>query len=359
VKVERAGKYRLVLNLGVRGDFDFDPGKCRLVFKVGGREVWQQEFVWKDRSRFRFEVEEDWQPGSHALAFELHPLTPDDQRRTSVDMQIFSVVVQGPLAREHWVRPKNSARFFFADEPPQDEARRREYAREVLRQFARNAFRRPADDRTLDRLTAFAEDAYRQPGKSFEQGVARAMVPVLASPRFLFRVEAPLPGQATDRFATLDEYSLASRLSYFLWSTMPDEELTGLADRGELRKNLRAQVSRMLKDRRSQAMIENFTGQWLQVRDLESINIDARVVLARDNTGPSCGARRGAARLRAARGARGRQGQPQPTHRPPARSQDQPAGPGQPRRPSQPALLPPMAPVAGQREQAHSREPYW
>jgi hypothetical protein len=80
----------------------------------------------------------------------------------------------------------------------------------------------------------------------------------------------------------VDEYALASRLSYFLWSTMPDAELYALAGRGTLRANLAAQVKRMLADTRSEAFIENFVGQWLQVRDVEGIDINARAVLARD-----------------------------------------------------------------------------
>src|SRR4029079_12085021 len=80
----------------------------------------------------------------------------------------------------------------------------------------------------------------------------------------------------------LDEYALASRLSYFLWSTMPDDSLYQLAERGELRKNLPAQIERMLKDDRSDALVENFAGQWLQSRDVQSVSIDARIVLARD-----------------------------------------------------------------------------
>src|SRR5262249_5453300 len=80
----------------------------------------------------------------------------------------------------------------------------------------------------------------------------------------------------------VDEYSLASRLSYFLWTTMPDDELFRLADRGELRKNLPAQIKRMLADSRSEMFVENFVGQWLQARDVEGISINARAVLARD-----------------------------------------------------------------------------
>jgi len=80
----------------------------------------------------------------------------------------------------------------------------------------------------------------------------------------------------------LNAYSLASRLSYFLWSTMPDDELFGLARRGELRRGLPAQIGRMLKDTKAQAFVRNFTGQWLQARDVEFVPINARVVLGPD-----------------------------------------------------------------------------
>src|SRR3954468_9167399 len=108
-----------------------------------------------------------------------------------------------------------------------------------------------------------AEGVYEQPGGTFEAGVSYAMVAVLASPRFLFREEGTIGGSGNP-YPLMDEYSLASRLSYFLWSSMPDEELMRLAASGELRKNLGAQVKRMLADRRAQSFVENFTGQWLQ-----------------------------------------------------------------------------------------------
>ena len=148
----------------------------------------------------------------------------------------------------------------------------------------RKAFRRPVDDRTLDRLVAIAEGIYRQPGQRFEQGVARAMVAVLASPRFVFRVEAnePKASPAATKHPYIDEYSLASRLSYFLWSTMPDDELTRLAERGELRKDLARQVKRMREDSRAESLTQNFVGQWLQVRDVEGFTINTRAVLRQD-----------------------------------------------------------------------------
>ena len=192
--------------------------------------------------------------------------------------------MQGPLDAKHWTRPANYSRFFPRDEPPQKDAERRQYAREVLGKFATKAFRRPVDDRTLEKLVAMAEAIFTQPGHRFEQGIARALVAVLASPRFVFRVEAsePVakPSVATHPF--VDEYALASRLSYFLWSTMPDDELTRLAERGELRKNLASQVKRMRADARSEALTQNFVGQWLQVLDVEGFTVDVRTVLRQD-----------------------------------------------------------------------------
>jgi hypothetical protein len=124
-----------------------------------------------------------------------------------------------------------------------------------------------------------ARDLYTSPGKTFEEGVGRAMMAVLGSPRFLFRVEQTEPIKAGERFAPIDENALAARLSYFLWSTMPDDELFKLAERGELRRELRPQLARMLKDPKSQSFVRNFTGQWLQARDVEFVPINARVVL--------------------------------------------------------------------------------
>jgi len=281
-KVELPGDYRLVVELEVVGQFDFDPGRCKVVFKLDDRNLSEKEFGWQNNKRFRYEFDEKWQPGEHQIAFELQPLTPLEKKVNSLDLRIAAVKVQGPLDKQHWTRTKNYERFFPKDEPPAGKEARRQYTREVLSSFAKKAFRRPVDDQTLERLVALAEDFYAKPGKRFEEGAAQAMVAVLASPRFLFRVEKDESGQPTRSHPLVDEYALASRLSYFLWSTMPDDELFRLAERGELRKNLAAEVKRMLADRRSNELIGNFTGQWLQTRDVEGISIDARVVLARD-----------------------------------------------------------------------------
>jgi hypothetical protein len=150
-----------------------------------------------------------------------------------------------------------------------------------LRKFSTQAFRRPVDDATVERLTGFAASVSEQPGQSFESGVAQAMTAVLASPRFLFREEESEPASGAAH-PLVDEYALASRLSYFLWSTMPDEELLRLAGEHQLRAQLTQQVERMLADGRSQQFVNNFVGQWLQARDIDAVNINAGAVLSRD-----------------------------------------------------------------------------
>ena len=275
------GDYRLLLDLAVRGNFDFDPGKCRVIFKVNDREMLQKEFGWHDFKAFPLEFPETLSAGEHRFSVELEPLTPVEQKINSLAIQILSLKVRGPVAKEHWIHPPNYERFFARDDPQTAEARRAD-ALEIFRKFTTKAFRRPVDDQTVERLAALAESVYAQPGKSFEAGIAHALVAVLASPRFLFRLEESAPGPEDRTVADVDEYSLASRLSYFLWSTMPDDELIGLASRGELRKNLGAQVRRLLADPRAENLVRHFTGQWLQARDLEGISINSRVILARD-----------------------------------------------------------------------------
>ncbi len=105
---------------------------------------------------------------------------------------------------------------------------------------------------------------------------------VLASPRFLFRQEVAEPYSSKTGYPFIDQYSLASRLSYLLWSSTPDDELLSLAAAGELRNSLSTQIARMLKDGRSDAFMHNFTGQWLRTRDIDGSPIDANAVLARE-----------------------------------------------------------------------------
>ncbi len=283
-KAEFAGQYQLAVALMVNEKFVdnvFDYNKCRLVFRVDGTELLRQEYSWEGGKPYHYSYEVNWPAGNHELAFELQPLTPNEPQTRTLALQITSVKISGPMAKEQWVQPKDYAKF-FPKPVPDDDAGRRAYARELLSGFARRAYRRPPDDQTLDRLVTLAEGVYRQPGKSFEAGVAQGMVAVLASSRFLFREERAEKSPGGKTYPQVDEFSLASRLSYFLWSSMPDEELLRLAESGQLRPQLTAQVDRLLKDKRSEAFVKNFVGQWLRARDIESIPIEARFVLARE-----------------------------------------------------------------------------
>lgn len=176
--------------------------------------------------------------------------------------------------------PSNVRRLFPSGPPPEDPTARPEHLRRTVRRLAERAFRRPADEATVKRLVALVEAAQAEPGGGFEDGIAAAVTAVLASPRFLFRVEDGAAGDGGPGEAVLiDEFALASRLSYFLWSTMPDDELFRLAAEGGLRAQLPAQVERMLRDRRSEAFVRHFVGQWLQTRDVEALPFDVRRVL--------------------------------------------------------------------------------
>ncbi len=224
--------------------------------------------------------------GSHVAAIVVQPLTPADQKVNKLELQLNSLTIRGPADEKFWPNPPKYGKFFTKTEPPKSSSERRKYARELLTAFAAKAFRRPVDSKTADRLTALAENIYSEPGKTFEAGIAHALTGVLASPRFLFRVEENVKASTAPGWSVVDEYSLASRLSYFLWSTMPDEELFTLAGKGELRKNLPAQVKRMLDDSKSTALVQNFTGQWLQARDVDGLAINANIIFAREAPPP-------------------------------------------------------------------------
>jgi hypothetical protein len=192
-----------------------------------------------------------------------------------------NIVAQAVPEKKDGVEIKVYRRFFPKDAPA-GSRERRAYARDILGSFARKAFRHPVDDKTVHRLASLAEETYSQRGKTFESGIAQAMVAVLASPRFIFREEGTEGKSDAQGNFLVDEYALASRLSYFLWSSMPDGELMRLAGEGNLRRDLAAQVDRMLQDKRSQGFVRNFTGQWLRARDVENIQIDDRTVLERE-----------------------------------------------------------------------------
>jgi cytochrome c553 len=150
-------------------------------------------------------------------------------------------------------------------------------ARQILGELLRRAYRRPVTDEDLAQPLGLFREA--RSGADFDAGVALALSAVLASPHFLFRVERDPPDAAPGSVYRLSDFELASRLSFFLWSSIPDDEVLDLAEGGELGKPdvLRAQARRMLADKRSQSLASNFAGQWLHLRNLDSITPDLRL----------------------------------------------------------------------------------
>ena len=142
-------------------------------------------------------------------------------------------------------------------------------AKEIVTRLAREAYRRPVTEADLEGPLSFYDGAAAAEG--FEVGVRTALQAILASPSFIFRLERAPEGVAADESYVLTDLDLASRLSFFLWSTIPDEELLDLAADGRLSDPvvLEAQVRRMLADRRAEALSTRFASQWLRLQDAE------------------------------------------------------------------------------------------
>ncbi len=194
------------------------------------------------------------------------PVDLDGHRRVLV---VRSIAVDGPYNPPPPVLPETHRRLLAhrPGVPP------REAAREIVARFADRAFRRPARPEEIERILKLYDRAETE-GERFENRVRLALEGVLVWPDFLFRVELDPPGASAGTSYAVGEYELASRLSYFLWSSMPDEELFGLAARGQLRANLDAQVRRMVADSKSAAFVQNFNGQWLMTRKLAYVAPD-------------------------------------------------------------------------------------
>jgi hypothetical protein len=285
----RGGDYHLSFSLAIKGPFNFAPQRCSVTVKVDGVPCFEEAYGWYDFRPIAFERDVSWAAGRHDVEILVEPLNdapnptaqlgPDFEEKQRLEVRIQSVKLAGPMDEASKVMPADYLRFVPRGEPPGFRWARDRYARQILQDFAGRAFRRPVDEATLDRLVRLAREVDTSRGGAFELGISRAMMAILSSPRFIFRLEQPDPADAGSAYPRVDEYSLASRLSYFLWSTMPDDELLSLAAKGQLRANLHAQVARMMRDRKEEALVRNFTGQWLQARDVEFVPINAREVL--------------------------------------------------------------------------------
>ncbi len=186
--------------------------------------------------------------------------------------QLRWISIDGPYNVEGPGDTRSRRRIFSCR--PATNADERPCAERILTTLARRAYRRPVDEADVSPLLAIFDTGRREGG--FNHGVEMAVQALLVSPSFLFRLEKD-PGRIGPATAyRISDVELASRLSFFLWSSIPDEELLSLGERGRLRDPavLERQVRRMLADRRAQALVENFAGQWLHLRNVATVKPD-------------------------------------------------------------------------------------
>ena len=197
-------------------------------------------------------------------------------RHPRIQPAVRSVSVAGPYDPTGVSDTPSRARIFVcrpataADEAP--------CAREIISTLARRAYRRPVTDADIEAPLAFYEFSREEDG-SFEAGIETALRALLTSTEFLFRVERDPDGVASGTTYRIADLELASRLSFFLWSSLPDDELLDLAERGELSEPgvIATQVRRMLADPRAETLATNFAGQWLYLRNLDAVAPNLRL----------------------------------------------------------------------------------
>ncbi len=195
---------------------------------------------------------------------------PDPNKR---DRNVFllSIEIEGPLNAKSGAVGGEVARRIFG--PGGKLGETEPAARAILQNFANRAFRRSALPAEVERILKIYQLASKR-NEDFRESLKLAMKAILVSPYFLYRTEWQAEPNNPGAVVEINEYSLASRISYFLWSSMPDDELLSLAYRNELRMNLPAQITRMLKDPKARALAQNFGGQWLETRTLEVVQPD-------------------------------------------------------------------------------------
>ena len=214
-------------------------------------------FTWKERP---FQMQDVWEP-SKRDSQEIHMTGGTPKLRT--------VSIDGPYHVYGLSEGLSRKRLFVCH--PASTAPDETCAAKILTSLARRAYRRPVTSADVEAPLLFYKRS-RQSGGTFDDGIRAGVARVLSSPYFLYRIESDPAGAPAGVAHPVSEIELASRLSFFLWSSIPDEKLLNLAETGRLRApaTFAAEIQRMLEDERADALVENFTGQWLQLRNLES-----------------------------------------------------------------------------------------
>ncbi len=254
------------------------PDPVRMEVQVNNRSVRTFEVRAVQSRPEEYEVVVELAAGRHTLSVmytnDFFDRSIQDQEKRDRNFFLDYVEVAGPVFVAGTEPPALHRKLIPARPAPgaEDTA-----ASDILKGFARRAYRRPVSAAEVEALVNHVRLA-RKEGESFERGIQLALQAVLVSPNFLFRVELDPVGGSGGKSYPLGDFELASRLSYFLWSSMPDDELLGIAEKGDLKKPeiLEAQAERLLRDARSQALVENFATQWLTLRNLKAASPDPK-----------------------------------------------------------------------------------
>ena len=235
-----------------------------------GKELLGEFDVQKHLTNETFPLRIRLEAGNVRLATEFLNDAYDPKAGKDRNFAVHSMTVHGPIGGGIVDYRETHRRFVTAS--PGKDLDVTAAARIVLRPILDRAFRRPVTEEQLHRYAVLVRMAVDEIGETYEVGLSLALQAMLVAPDFLFRLERePEPGQPERQ---LDGFELASRLSYFLWSSMPDDELFALARRRELEKPemLRQQIRRMLQDDRAEALVHNFAAQWLNLRNLDEVS---------------------------------------------------------------------------------------
>jgi hypothetical protein len=252
VEITEAGKYKFTLKVGAQQAGD-EPAKTEL--RIAGKTVGAFSVTAKNQAPQWFHVETDLPAGNHELQVWFMNDFYDPATKQDRNLWIHQVKLEGPLAKGGGIQ--------VAEIPA------------LIEKLGTRLFRRPIRDDEKAKWQAFADLAMKE-GESPLGALRYTLEGMLVSPAFLFRISPQPAGAAQNGIADIDEYSLANRLSYFLWSSPPDDKLLQLAAKNELRKNLSTEINRMISDWHAYALTEDFAGQWLQLRDMDIVSPDTR-----------------------------------------------------------------------------------
>ena len=281
-EVKVAGAHRIQISYQVTGRSSAADYKAQWHILIDGKQHDTREIRLEGITGTTISLNPELSPGKYRLEFAMVPQNGDTNNNVPLAVKVTKVEITSPAGRVPWKDyPESYQRIFVGGHPAGDPSQKDAHIRQIIRRMASLAYRRPVEEGVLDRLVQLTNHKRSQENGTLESGIRLALTAILSSPSFLLRGEEQLLEDSEN--LDIDEYSLASRLSYFLWSSTPDAELLKMAREGNLRKNLRPSIDRMLNDPKSERFITNFVGQWLQTRDVEAKFFDTPHVLGIDD----------------------------------------------------------------------------